>query len=263
VPSNPKDFTVLFADRSRHKEAQIWMFHPFIAKESLHPFEAVDLQKHVAGALFFLKELHVPQAPGWPFEPLLKFGCLHTYLGNALITISTRYGAVKHDTNWNHFVIPLHNDRHAPALPEGFRISSVPVEQLDIVISTSGIPRLRETLMALPSRGILDAEGRLVAWAFVDNDGSLATLYVLPEHRGEGFATVVAASLLDALRDGVFNEGFGIEGKASLPFGQASGWIHTEIKVGNVASENVVKRLGAQLKGQSRYIFVDGDLIDI
>lgn len=107
----------------------------------------------------------------------------------------------------------------------------------------------------------------MVAWAFVDVDGSLATLFVVPEQRGKGLAKAVAGDLLGKLSRGEFR---GISGGRNgavngddglLPFGQGSGWVHSEVKEGNSRSEKVVEGLGGKRCGMSRYVFIASDLI--
>jgi len=105
----------------------------------------------------------------------------------------------------------------------------------------------------------------------MDIDGSLATLYVVPEYRNNGIAKAVASSLLEKLHRGEFgglNNGQGVDGEAEkeeekdlLPFGQGSGWVHAEVKEGNRGSEKVVEGLGGKRVGMNRYVFVDCALI--
>ena len=261
----PAVFTVLFSDRSRHQEAQIWLFNPLSAKPRLQPAETDLLNSNVASAVNFLRATKIPDAPGWPFLPVLKFACLPTVVADALVKL-TPNDAIQMDTNWTHYLIPLERRETVPELPAGFSSASpVPHDQLDIVIATSTIPRQKETLKGLPSVGLLDHEGKLVAWAFVSVDASLATLFVIPEHRKKGFARIVAGLLLEKLHKGEFK--FTISGRESRqgsdeaprPFGISSQWIHTEVKEGNVGSERVVESLGGRKSGFSRYTFVDGD----
>ncbi|OBT82771.1 hypothetical protein VE02_08084 [Pseudogymnoascus sp. 03VT05] len=258
--------TILFADRSRHTEAQIWLFNPLTALSSLSTTQSDTLNAHAKAAIAFLRDTPVPAAPGWPFLPLLKFGCIPTHFADAITSVSRPFDAVKHDTNWTHFNIPLAGP-HASPLPEGFQIAPVPREQLGLVIATSGIPREAETLQGLPSVAILDDGGEMVAWAFVDVDGSLATLFVVAEQRGKGLAKAVAGALMGKLGRGEFR---GINGGRSgavdgddglLPFGQGSGWVHSEVKEGNSRSENVVGGLGGKRCGMSRYVFIASNLI--
>ncbi|KFY76771.1 hypothetical protein V499_03684 [Pseudogymnoascus sp. VKM F-103] len=262
---NPSS-TILFADRSRHTEAQIWLFNPLTILPSLSASESETLNSHAKAAIVFLRDTVVPAAPGWPFLPLLKFGCIPTHLADAITCVARPFDAVKHDTNWTHFNIPLAGP-HASSLPEGFQIAPVPREQLGLVIATSGIPREAETLQGLPSVAILDEGGEMVAWAFVDVDGSLATLFVVAEQRGKGLAKAVAGELLGKLGRGEFRAISGrgkglVDGDDGLlPFGQGSGWVHSEVKEGNSRSENVVGGLGGKRCGMSRYVFIASDLI--
>lgn len=267
VKRTPSTFTILFADRSRHHEAQIWLFNPLSTKSKLESAESDLLRGHIASTINFLRSTPIPEAPGWPFQPLLKFGCLPTLVADAVVSLAGRYHAVKHDTNWTHYLIPLQQKSSLPTLPAAITaVSPVPHDQLDLVTSTSSIPRQQETLKGLPSVGLLDHEGKLIAWAFVDVDGSLATLYVVPEHRKKGLARTVAKLLLEKLHTGDFK--ILVDGvqkregnEAFRPFGIGSQWIHTEVKEGNVGSEKVVESLGGTKCGFSRYTFVDGDLM--
>ncbi|KFY09039.1 hypothetical protein V492_05681 [Pseudogymnoascus sp. VKM F-4246] len=257
--------TILFADRSRHTEGQIWLFNPLIALPSLSDSQSLILHAHAKAVFAFFRNTPVPDAPGWPFLPLLKFACIHTYLADALAGIANPFNSVQRDTNWTHFNIPLAGPHSSP-LPEGFKIAPVPTEQLRLVIETSEIPREAATLRALPSVAVLAESGEMVAWAFVYVDGSLATLYVVPEQRGKGLAKAVAGELLGKLGRGEFRDISGVHGTVGgddglLPFGQGTGWVHSEVKEGNRRSEKVVEGLGGKACGMSRYLFIASDLI--
>lgn len=103
----------------------------------------------------------------------------------------------------------------------------------------------------------------------MDIAGSLATLYVVPEHRGKGFARAVAGDLLEKLHKGEFgnlsngtSDGGGLEkDKSLMPFGQGSGWVSAEVKDGNRGSEKVVEGLGGKRYGNTRYMFIECDLL--
>lgn len=103
----------------------------------------------------------------------------------------------------------------------------------------------------------------------MDIDGSLATLYVVPEYRNKGLAKAVASNLLEKLHKGEFeglNSREDVDEEAEkekdlLPFGQGSGWVHVEVKEGNRGSEKVVEGLGGRRVGMSRYVFVDCALV--
>ena len=129
-------------------------------------------------------------------------------------------------------------------------MARVPEDQLDIVIATSSIPRQASTLLLLPSVGLLNEEGKLVAWGYIGIDGSLATLYVLPDQRGKGLASRVAVELLICLDKGDFQD---------LGFDGSSGWVHADVKVGNRESEGVMKSVGGSVGWESSYIWIDSE----
>ncbi|TGO82721.1 hypothetical protein BPOR_0771g00060 [Botrytis porri] len=88
----------------------------------------------------------------------------------------------------------------------------------------------------------------MVAWAFVGIDGTLATLYVLPSHRGLGLATYVARELIRR---------FGIGEFADLGFNGSSGFVHSDVKEGNAGSEGVMRALRGKRSWESSYLWVD------
>lgn len=127
-------------------------------------------------------------------------------------------------------------------------MARVPENQLDLVISTSSIPRQASTLMLLPNVGLLDRHGNLTAWGYIGIDGSFATLYVLPEYRGKGLAISVAVELLGRLDGGEFTD---------LGFDGRSGFVHSDVYAGNEGSEGVMKSLGGKVMWESSYIWID------
>lgn len=136
------------------------------------------------------------------------------------------------------------------ALPEGYTVGRVPSEQLDAVISTSSIPRQPSTQALLPSVGVLNESGLLVAWGYIGIDGSFATLFVQPEYRGKGLSKIVAVELLRASQAGEFAD-MGFDGK--------SGWVHSDVYEGNEGSEAVMRSIGGRIEAQSFYIWIDSE----
>lgn len=136
-------------------------------------------------------------------------------------------------------------------LPEGFKVGRVPADQLDLVISTSHVPRQVATLLLQPSVGLLNKEGKLAAWGYIGVDGSFATLYVMPEYRGNGLASYVAVELLGTLGAGGFTD-LGYDGR--------SGFVLSDVHEGNLGSEGVMKSLGGKIMWESTYVHVDGDV---
>jgi GNAT superfamily N-acetyltransferase len=184
----------------------------------------------------------------------LKFAINHEAIGNALLKIGEARDAVPRITRWNNWLVSTSliasGSRERKPIPEGFTVARVPEDQLDIVLCTSSIPRQPSTMLMLPSVGLLNEDGKLVAWGYVGIDGSFATLYVLPEYRGKGLASVVAVELLTRLDRGEFGD-MGYEGK--------SGWVQSDVYVGNEGSEGVMKSLGGFVGWQSTYIWIDSE----
>ena len=250
----PGTFTVLFADRSRHLESQIWVFNSSITTPTLSTAQKTALNAHMEASICFLKNTPMHAAPGWPFSPVLKYACLHEHVTSALVTVGEVKDAVPRITRWNLWIVPTSRSPPSPrqrrALPGGYTVARVPEAQLEIVMSTSSIPRQASTLRLLPNVGLLDEDGLLVAWGYIGIDGSFATLYVLPDHRGRGLASLVAVELLGRLERGEFQD---------LGFDGSSGWVHSDVKVGNTASEGVMKSLGGSIGWESSYTWIDSE----
>lgn len=251
----PVIYTVLFADRSRHHESQIWLYNPFAAASTpLSTSQQDVLACHLTSAILFLKGVSVPEAPGWPFSPRLRFACLHETISSCLVSIAKSKNALPYLTEWNAWSISTlaiaSTAKEKKTLPEGFTVARVPEDQLDVVLSTSSIQRQPSTYLLLPSVGVLNTQGQLIAWGYIGIDSSFATLYVLPEYRGRGFASYVARELLAKLFGGEFED---------LGYGGKSGWVHSDVKVGNEGSEGVMKSLGATTTWKTSYCHVDSD----
>ncbi|KAH7321491.1 hypothetical protein BKA65DRAFT_512293 [Rhexocercosporidium sp. MPI-PUGE-AT-0058] len=250
----PEAYTILFADRSRHLESQIWIFNSLVMLPS--PLSAINqelLEKHLEATIQYLKGIQIPEAPGWPFSPILKFACLHETIASTLISIGIAKGAIRRQTIWNLWFVKtsLVSELERQALPEGFSLTRVPDEQVDLVISTSSIPRQAETLKQQPSVGLLDQKGDMVAWGYIGIDGSFATLYVLSEYRGKGLAKCVATELVGRLSRGEFTD-LGFEGR--------SGWVHSDVYEGNQGSEGVMKSLRGEIGTRSYYVWIDCEM---
>ncbi|RAL12227.1 uncharacterized protein BO97DRAFT_470438 [Aspergillus homomorphus CBS 101889] len=75
-----------------------------------------------------------------------------------------------------------------------------------------------------------------VAWAFLGPDGSLATLHVEEEYRGQGLAGRVAS---EAMRRGM------VEDERWKDYGELL--VHTNVAMGNGASRRVMRKLGGRV----------------
>lgn len=249
----PNDYTVLFADRSRHDESQIWMFNPLNNSPVplSHPQKEL-LNTHVLASILFLKDISIPEAPGWPFKSILKFSCIHQNLANEFVAIGEAKDAIPRHTEWNLWVIQTQSidSISTRPLPDNYSIGRVPASQIDIVISTSSIPRQASTYLQLPSVGVLNPEGLLVAWGFTGPDGSFATLFVLPKYRGLGLAKIVTVKLLGYLHAGEYKD---------LGFNRSTGWAHSNVYKGNEASEAVMKSVNGRCVAKTSYIWIDSE----
>ena len=249
-----ESYTILFADRSRHLESQIWIFNPLITVPSLSAAQQAKLNNHLEASIYFFKNTQIPEAPGWPFSPILKYACLHEHIGSVLFSIGEAKDAVPRITRWNLWIVSTSDvaskSKEKRSLPEKYTVARVPEAQLDVVIATSAIPRQASTMLLLPSIGLMNEEGNLVACGYIGIDGSFATLYVLPDHRGKGLASHVAVELLDRLERGEFQD---------MGFDGSSEWVHSDVKVGNKESEGVMKSLGGTVGWESTYIWIDSE----
>lgn len=218
----PSLYTVVFSDRSRKTESQIWVFNPLITPFYSQPLSQDHtslLASHLKSLLVFLKATVIPDAPGHPFDPILRFACLHEVITNCLTALlSSPSSLIPYHTRWNLYLIPTipslisgplsksiddekieikkssvitseYDDNqkgqvnsNIPSgieqsslpndLPQSFTISRIPPEHIDLVVSTSSIPREPSTLLAQPSLCLLTPSSEMVAWAFIGIDGT-------------------------------------------------------------------------------------------
>ncbi|KAB8213950.1 hypothetical protein BDV33DRAFT_196506 [Aspergillus novoparasiticus] len=179
------------------------------------------------------------------------------------------------------FVIDSSDSSDSPGralapLPDGFRFTDkegrigVQPHQYDLIRFRTNVPRSRGTLTKLPGVTIYsDCETQLqphlsdssdaaenssdgaplgempIAWAFLGIDGSLATLHVEPEYRGQKLALHVSK---EAMRRGMAEGGIwrhcGEEGEA---------WVHANVLESNIASRRVMEKLGGDIGWTSFY----------
>jgi hypothetical protein len=134
-PSLPEIYTILFADRSRHDESQIWTFNSLnTAPTPLSAAQREVMNAHVAASIIFLKNIQIPEAPGWPFQPTLKYACVHERMAAELLHIGDARDAVTRRTKWNLWVVDTSAvagiSKGMKPLPDGFSLGRVPAEQV-------------------------------------------------------------------------------------------------------------------------------------
>lgn len=186
------------------------------------------------------------------------------------------------------FVIDSSDSSDSPGralapLPDGFRFTDkegrigVQPHQYDLIRFRTNVPRSRGTLTKLPGVTIYsDRETQLqphlsdssdaaenssnraplgempIAWAFLGIDGSLATLHVEPEYRGQELALHVSK---EAMRRGMAEGGIwrhcGEEGEA---------WVHANVSESNIASRRVMEKLGGDIGWTCTWTVVEYDM---
>lgn len=73
----PEVYTILFADRSRHSESQIWVFNPLVKTSVLLPEDQEILGNHVIEMLKFLKGCEIPE---WVQSLIASLLCSLTWI---------------------------------------------------------------------------------------------------------------------------------------------------------------------------------------
>ncbi|KAK9355641.1 hypothetical protein V1523DRAFT_438462 [Lipomyces doorenjongii] len=270
-------FTVVFSDRSRKSESQVWIYNslcqrvpfplpePFPATTSsiqsatddgfafqnpLSTSERAVLRKHLTSLLQFLHTHRIPSAPGWPFDPLVRLACIHHIISSALSEIVP----FDRKTDWLKYVFsaspPLDTAKSSESefsMPSNLTLhEDIKTEgDISLILSTSLIPRQPSTLRALPHRTLYhvspDSPPKLVAWCFLGPDYSLMTLYVVEPYRGRGLAKYVAGQLLREV------------GKNPVQYG------HADVSRSNMASRRLCESLGGVVGWEASYIFIDLD----
>lgn len=184
------------------------------------------------------------------------------------------------------------------SLPSDYAFGTVRRDELALTMSRTQIPQTEDTLARLGSVGVRytgpagstsnststttsasriaaaeggnDAErGELVAWAFLGVDGSLKSLHVEAEHRGQGLAKAVSRRLFRSLGDDALAMGFRAvdhddndddgarrEGVGGFN-GRGEGWAHSDVAEGNVESAGVARGLGGKEGWRVRWVSVD------
>ncbi|RAH63973.1 uncharacterized protein BO66DRAFT_433005 [Aspergillus aculeatinus CBS 121060] len=143
---------------------------------------------------------------------------------------------------------------------DGFRFHTrdgrqgVQPQHFALVRSRTVIPRSDATLAMLPGAAVYAPTAGAgdggtenpVAWAFLGPDGSLATLHVEAEYRGQGLAGRVAR---EAMRRGMVEDGRWWNGNGNGEEDKTGEGmlVHTNVAMGNGASRRVMEKLGGKL----------------
>jgi GNAT superfamily N-acetyltransferase len=247
-------WTIIFTDRSRSAESQIWLFSSLITRPTALNSEQITLlRSHSKSAISFILTTEIPEAPGWPFSPILRFAAVHEVVARE---VQGMYGdKVEYVSWWKTWILSIDkiedSDSGNDGVQGGFEVARVPEQDIGKVIETSSIPRQAETLARQANICLISPEKEMVAWAYLGVCGSLATLYVIPEYRGRGLAKTVARVLLKRVREGGYRD-LGVEARE---------WVHAEVGEGNAGSEGVMRSLGAEVGWWSAYARLNGEMV--
>jgi FR47-like protein len=161
-----------------------------------------------------------------------------------------RFGAP--DTPYSHLIFkpehPKFDSVNLVDLPDGLKygVLSNP-EHFRLVIKRTDIPRKISTLMTLRCEAILlsrqDATGAVakeepISWAFIGNDGALASLHVEDEWRGKGLAKKLAVKIV---KGSMGDEGLG----------------HAYVAPDNLPSQGVCQSIGGVSLLTRYFVLVD------
>ena len=161
-----------------------------------------------------------------------------------------------HGTNINTVSSDTHFDE-GNTLPERYSFRNIPSEPevFGLVRSRTRIFRSDETLEKMNGVGIYydgdterDEKGRdqmPIAWAFISNDGSLATLHVERDHRGKGFAGKLVKETVRRAMSGVYSSVV------------RDGYWHADVEKGNIASKRVMEKIGGRMEWTVAWVVVE------
>jgi ribosomal protein S18 acetylase RimI-like enzyme len=140
-------------------------------------------------------------------------------------------------------------------LPKNLKFRSVEPQDFPLVISRTQIPRQEKTLAVLPSLAIYptasphEPRPSPIAWAFVGLDGSLTSLHVEEEYRGQGLAKELTARLLR-------------EKMCSFWEPEVEKLAHGYVISGNKASEGMCRSLGGRSDWETYWLRVDLEKVE-
>lgn len=151
-------------------------------------------------------------------------------------------------------------------------------QHLDLVISRTYIPRSREVLLMMPSTAIYHydnddnssingtqiepgqpsgGEEIPIAWGFLSVDGSVASLYVEPEHRGRGLAAQLCKEVIrTGLAPGSVFRPIG-EGQGQGPAEETEAVAHADVLMTNIASRRVMEKAGGEVAWTNTWAVVE------
>lgn len=259
-PSSSNPWLASFIDLSHAGQTQVWIFASWEPTSSTNSSSTTPTQKALITTLFrHIKTSHLPLQPSIaPAEWLslqadgkmvstpyrrgkVIFGTIHSvlhqYFPSAAIT--------RTDPGYLKYIFPALSpgggERGMPGLPKNLYFAPPTLSDLETVYARTHIPRTLATLRSLPGLAIYDdaKQRSAIGWVFQGKDGSLSSLHVEEEYRGQGLAV--------ALVQGLFAK-----------YGAVAGRGHADVSEMNTASRAVMKRAGG--KEEWRVAWIEADL---
>lgn len=201
---------IAFVDRSRRPETELYMLCSWEIENDVDPEASY---KQLSAVFRRIRRLGLPEsiheqgkvAAGTEIAAInhtnVVFTCGAIHESTYKIIKQHRWISTAYDGKEVPYRPYIFCNDSTPAvkdLPDGLRWDKLRVQDYELVRSTSAIPRQGQTLMALISVAIFDDKtGEPAAWGFVGMEGSLSTLYVVPQHRGKGLGVTLCLRLLE------------------------------------------------------------------
>lgn len=190
---SPRHFAAAYLDLSQYPETQMYTYSTLQDYDDdddagdLPPAEVEHVLDLLGALLRRVRRIAKATIAGPPPHPLpppgprregLMVGGLHEATYRLLLA---RRGLAS--SYWNPHDVWLFRVEELPPAPEskdeeGLAWGVVRREDVPLIASRTGIPKVEATLMSEPSVAVRDARGRLVAWAFMGTAGTLSTLHV-------------------------------------------------------------------------------------
>ncbi|KAG9255544.1 uncharacterized protein F5Z01DRAFT_546749 [Emericellopsis atlantica] len=246
-PKQPQYLAAAYVDLAGGPETQMWLFSTLEVQPAAVDVHAAQLQALV-GEMIEMKRSYGKKL--WHEEGVL-LGTCETGVRRVLTgmkRLRTRETGFYDKWLFQQQNLPTQRDilgakgaeRREDGLEEGMRWDVASLEDCEIVVTRTDIPRTAPMLATLPSLVIRLDDGRPIAWAFLGHDGSLISLHC-EDFRRRGLAKLLAARLMrqgpgDFVRDG---------------------WCSADVSASNEGSRAMCRSLGGRPDWEVSWVYID------
>ncbi|KAB5551344.1 hypothetical protein GE09DRAFT_1125849 [Coniochaeta sp. 2T2.1] len=128
-------------------------------------------------------------------------------------------------------------------LPEGLEWDVIREGDTGLVRGRTSIPKREnsDTMLMVPSTVIRREDGTAIAWGYLGVDGSVSTLHVEEQYRGQGLAKALTGRLL----------------RTRLQELGDDGWCSTDISTTNLQSQGVFRSIGGSPAWTVSWMYLD------